>query len=334
MAYPSVGSTAWNELAAAYMYGFLEREPRDQYFKKHPTLAWIRGKQSTKGKGDRWAWPIFDGSAPTGRSYVGLQGHTLQDTKVATMAEDEPRFYAEQVAIAHTDEVRTGGEGKLFDLMEQKLRHAKARVTQAHSTFLWAGSKTRTTDPESIPLAIPVDPTASVAFNGLNGASGSQTFWRNKTATCTGSWSADGINKLDSVLNQIAQEAGDPEILVTTKEIFNFIQRQARGHMNLETALQTKAGKQMADLGIPILSHNGIPIIHDSDCTSGNIFALNSSCIEWTAVEGGDYTMMSDTFESTMVTGVMASVNFIRLEGNLRVLERRGLGRVDSITAA
>lgn len=217
--------------------------------------------------------------------------------------------------------------------MEQQYRAGKSGLTRKHSSLLWTTSKAASTDPDSIPLAIPIDPTASVAFNNLNGAAGVQPFWRNQTETCTGSWSSDGVNKLDALCNKIAQEGGEPELLVTTRTVFQFVQQQSRGHLAIN-ASATKAGKQLADMGIPHLSFNGIPLIHDVDAVSGRIYALHSDAIEWVPVSGGDYSMMGDGFESTQMNGVMASVAHMRLEGFLRVRNRRLLGQVDAITAA
>jgi len=334
MALPALGTTEWNEVASAHLYKFLKTEPRDQYFKKHPGLAWFKANQETADGGSRWAWPILDGSAAVGRSYIGTQGHTMQDVKVATMAETTPFFWAEPIFMAHTDGVLAGGDGKLFDLLETKIRHARKRLEEKHSALLWAASKAATTDCDSVPLMIPVDPTQSVAFNNLNGASGNQTYWRNKTQTGTGSWSTSGINKLDALLNDISEESGDPDVLITTKAVYAFIQQQARGHYALHADVKTKSGKQFADLGIPMLNFNGIPIVHDSDCPAGKIFALNSEACKWRAVEGGDGTMMGDGFENTSVAGVMGSQAYLRLEGNLVCYERRALGQVDTITSA
>ena len=49
----------------------------------------------------------------------------------------------------------------------------------------------------SIPLAIPADPTANVAFNLLNGSSGNQTYWRNQTYTSVGSLNPTGLDTVD-----------------------------------------------------------------------------------------------------------------------------------------
>jgi hypothetical protein len=333
MAYPTFGTTEWNELSSAYFRKSLSNTPRDQYFKKHPALAWFRANQREEDTAAKWTWPVMDGSAPVGRTYTGTQGHTPQDVKVATTAEQDCAFYLEPVFISHTDAERTKGSGKTFDLLDQKKSHAMKRVTQKHASLLWSSTQVNATDPMTIRLAIPIDPTANVAFNNLNGSSGNQTWWRNQTDTCTGSWSTDGIKRLDNILNSIADEAGDPDILVTTKAVFAFIQQQQRGHMALQRST-TETAKNMGDLGIPMLFHNGIPIVHDTDATTGCIYALNKDAIKWVANSEGDYKMYGDGFESTIINGVAGSLGYIRLEGNLCVYERRALGQVDGITSA
>ncbi len=333
MSNPSVGTTEWNERASAHMYKFLERDPIDNYTTKHPALAWLRARQSTFD-GGKPAWPIFYGRTAIGRSYTRGQAFTPSSTEAVTTAETDLMHFVEPITVYRTDQIRAGGQGKLFDYMEQQTRAARGGMTVKHSALLWAASKASSTDCDSIPLAIPVDPTASVAFNNINGATTGQTFWRNKTATCTGSWSTDGINKLDSVCDQLADEGAQPELLVTTRAVFGFMRQNARGYMQLCKDASTKTGKMLADLGIPFIEHNGIPVVHDQDCTSGNVFALHSEAIEWVAHPEGDYKMVGDGFESLQITQVMGSQAVMALEGFLRVRNRRWLGRVDSITAA
>lgn len=334
MALPALGTTEWNEIASAYLYNFLESDPRDQYYKKHPTLVHLRARQDVRHGGRKWAWPILDGSDAVGRSYIGTQGHAMQDVKVATMAEEACFFYAEPIFIAHTDAEQATDEKGLFNLLDQKVRHTKLRVAKKHSELIWATSQASATDPVTIPLAIPVDPTQSVAFHGLNGAAGNQTYWRNKTQTSTGSWSGNGIDKLDALLNDIAEEAGNPSLLVTTKAVFGFMQTNARSYFSVKADVKSPAAQQMADMGIPVLYHNGIPVIHDPDCPSGKIYALNDDAICWTANEGGDYTMMAPGFVPAFIGGVMGQAAYLRLEGQLRVKERRALGQVDTVTSA
>lgn len=332
MALPSVGTTEWNEIASAHLYKFLERDPIDNYSKAHPLLAFLRKNQSTHD-GGKPAWPVFYGRTAIGRSYTGGQATSPVGTQATTMAETDVAFWAEPIVVYHTDQVKAGGADKLFDYMKVQYKAAKAGLTRQHATLLWAASKSSTTDPDSIPLAVPVDPTASVAFNGLNGAAGQQTFWRNQTQTCTGSWSSDGINKLDALCNLLAEEGFEPEILVTTRAVFQFMQQEMRGRVAFNRG-STATGKMLNDLGVPYIEHNGIPVIHDFLAPSGKIFALNSQCIEWVVQSGGDYTYMGDGFESLQTTGVMGSVAHLRLEGFLRVRNRRGLGQVDTITSA
>lgn len=329
--FPSVGSTEWNEVATTHLYNFLQRDPADNYTKPHPTLAWLRRGQSTTG-GGKPAWPVFFGTDATGRSYLKGQVINIADAESHTMAETEMSFRAEAIAVYHTDQQRAKGPDALFDLLEAKTKTKKAALMRQQNTVLWAASKSATTDPDSIPLAIPVDPTSSGAFCGLNGAAGQQTFWRNQTATSTGSLSSDGIIKIDAMLNSLAEEGGDADILVTTKAIYQWWQQLIRGKHQVNLAPGSSV-KKLQDLGVPMISHNGIPVIHDSGCPTGKVFALKEGAIEWVANEGGDFTMADGGFESTKSTGVMGSVAMLRLEGFLKVTNRRLLGQVDSITA-
>ena len=332
-AYPSVGTTEWNDLASAYFRKSIFNTPRDNFYKKHPALVWFRKNQATQDTAAKWTWPVFNGNVSQGRSYIGAQGHTPVRVNVATTAEQDCAFFAEPIFITHTDQERAKGNGKTFDLLEAHKKDAMLRLTAKHSSYMFAATQVTATDPLSVRLAIPIDPTADVAFNLLNGAAAKQPFWRNQTQTCTGSWATSGINKLDAGLNDMAEEAGDPDILVTTKAVFQFIQQQQRGHLSIQRST-TETAKTMGDLGIPMLYHAGIPIVHDSDCTAGVIYGLKADAIKWNANSGGDYVLYGDGFESTMINGVLGSLAYIRLEGNLCVYERRALLQVDAISAA
>jgi len=332
VAFPSVGTTEWNDLASAYFRKSVNNTPRDNFYKKYPALTWFRKNQKTEDTAAKWTWPVMTGNTAQGRSYIGVQGHTPVRVQVATTAEQDCAFFAEPIFISHTDQERAKGQGKTFDLLEWHKKDAMLRLTAKHSSYLWASSQAETTDPLSVRLAIPIDPTADVAFNGLNGASTKQPFWRNKTQTSSGSFSTSGVLKLDALLNDMAEEEGDPDLLVTTKAVYGFIQQYQRGHLNIQRS-STDTSKTLGDVGIPMLYHNGIPIVHDPDCTSGVIYALKADAIHWKANSGGDYVLYGDGFESTMVNGVLGSLAYLRLEGNLCVESRRALGQVDGNTA-
>lgn len=328
--FPSVGSTEWNEVATAHLYNFLQRDPADNYTRPHPTQAWLRSGQKHTG-GGKPAWPTFFGTESIGRSYLKGQAINIADAESNTMAETDVMFFAEPIVVYHTDEQKAKGPDALFDLMEAKVKAKKAALLRKANDLIWATSKGATTDCDSLPLAIPVDPTASVAFCGLNGAN--QTWWRNKTATSTGSWSSDACNKLDDLLNQIADEGGAPDLIVTTRTVFGYIQQQLRGYAQVNLTPGASV-KKMQDLGVPMLSWNGIPIIHDQGCPSGKLFVLSRAGIEWVANDGGDFTLASGGFESMKGTGVMGSIAMLRLEGFLKVHNRRFLGQIDTINAA
>jgi hypothetical protein len=331
MAFPTIGTTEWNDLATAYLYDFTSKMPKDQWSKQYPALQWLLNNKVVRPTAAKMAWPIEDTTSTLGASYTGWQGVTPTDRHTATMAEQAMAHYAEPIMIAETDESTT--DGGLFDLLEFKTKAARKALTKEHSRQLWAASLGTATDFQSIPLAIPVDPTADVAFNNVSGASGKVTSWRNKTQTSTGSWSANGIDKLDALLNEMAEEK-TPDILITTRTVFGFMQKNGRGYLQGNMQTNSKAGKQMLDLGIPVLFHNGIPIVHDPDCTAGCIYAFSEGAIEWRVYSKQDYKIKEPGFQSTQINGKFGSLAYLGLSGNLCVTERRALGRVDTINAA
>lgn len=86
MSNPAVGTTEWNEIASAHLYKWLEREPTDNFTKKHPTLAWLRKNQGTPHDGGKPAWPVFYGRTAIGRSYTKGQATTPAAVEAVTMA--------------------------------------------------------------------------------------------------------------------------------------------------------------------------------------------------------------------------------------------------------
>jgi len=329
--YPDLGTDEWNELASTHIYNFTKGMPVDQWSKPYPFLTWLLSAKRSLDSSAKMAWPIADTATSVGSTYTGWQGISLTDEHTNTMAEQAIGRYAEPILMAKSDADETGGGGALFDLLEFKTAQRKKALIKKHSTIIWGASATGAFT--TVPLAIPVDPTASVVFNGVNGASGQITSWRNKTQTATGSWSSSGINKLDALLNDMAEET-TPDLLVTTKAVFGFMQQNGRGYVQAGTSLTSKSGKQMLDLGIPVLSFNGIPIVHDPDCTSGCIYAFTRGAIEWCSTPDGNYDILKPGFQTTHITGTIGSLALMHLAGNIRVNERRALGRVDNITSA
>lgn len=329
--YPDIGTDEWNELASTHLYNFSSGMPIDQWSKQYPTLNWLLSDKMSLDSSATMAWNIADTATSVGATYTGWQGISLTDEHTNTKATQAIGRYAEPIMIAKSDADETGGGGALFDLLEFKTSQRKKALVKKHSSILWGAAATGAFT--TIPLAIPVDPTASVVFNGVNGASGQITSWRNKTQTATGSWSSSGIDKLDALLNEMAEET-TPDLLVTTKTVFGFMQKNGRGYIQAGTSLTSKSGKQMLDLGIPVMSFNGIPVVHDPDCTTGCIYALTRGAIKWCSTPDGNYDILKPGFQTTHITGSIGSVALMHLAGNLRVNERRALGRVDTITSA
>jgi hypothetical protein len=331
MAIPSV-TRSRESVYTAHAYKVLEATPRDQYFTKNPLLDYLRSGQRTNDGGAFIKGNVEVGRAAIGGFYARNGTLAVQGSEVATSSETTIKFAYEPILVYHQDIAKAGGAGAEFDLVAASTTLARKALAKKIQQALYAASP-GTDDIASLPIAMPDDPTASVAFQGLNGAAGNQTYWRNQVRLTAGSFATYGPDYLDAMLSTLAELAsnGRPDAIFTTSAIVDYARKYARGHLSLN-APASAAGRRYADLGFAVVEHAGVPMIADPDATAGVTYFLNKDAIQLVTQSGEDFQIVAP-FQNLMVNGVPAMCAMLGWAGNLFVYERRALALIAGWTA-
>lgn len=326
-------TVVWNEVYTAHAHTYLNSEPKDQYFLKTPTLTHLRSQKRTEDGGEQLVVTVLNGSDAVGGPVAKNQAVDVVDVDTSTAARYSWAFYAEPIVINHQDEKKVGkGAQARFKLLETKIRHARLRLVRKVAQDVFATSQV-VNGLTGLPLAIVNDPTASGAYGGLDGAAGAQTWWRNKSYVTVGSAASNLIDKMDALWDDCIEgsDSGVPNLIVTTKAVFQAYEKLVRAKQNIWADI-SKKGAQMGDLGFPTLFFNGCAVVWDPYCPTGTMWFINDEAIQLILMPDGEFTLSEGGFQSQVAQGIQQRVALLRLEGQIGVIERRALGKLDGIT--
>lgn len=330
------GSLEKNMVLTARAENYIQRELKNQFYTVTPTFTFLRQHAKTDAGAEYLKIPVYEGGASKAKFYPRTGGVPMQHTDPVSHAHYQWAFMLEPIVMYHQDLQKIRGKAALFKEADVQTQHAGWRAQDKLAKALFGTIDADETGfaIHAISDAIPADPTASGSFGGLDGAAGSQTYWRNKTAA-TGVFSSTGPARIRKLLNDCGKTkgVGRPDYLVTTQYILEEYEALASAKQEIKALITQSAGiKQYADLGFDALSFRGIPMVFDPYCEdsvgdgSGNhpFYALNSKCIQLVEMEGGCFSIFD--FESGLLSGIVGRGTGMRYEAQLGVSCRAGLG--------
>jgi hypothetical protein len=331
------GSLEKNMVLTARAENYIKRELKNQFYTVTPTFVHLRSKKKTDEGAEYLKIPVFEGGSSKAKFYPRTGGVKMQHTDPVSHAHYQWAFALEPIVMYHQDLQKIRGKAALFREADVQTKHAGWRLQDklANALFGTVDADETSFAIHSLYDAIPLDPTSSGAFGGLNGAAGSQEYWRNKAAT-TAVFSTGGIAKMRALANDCGKTkgVGRPTIIVTTQYIHQEYEALASAKHEVKALItQSATVKQYADLGFDALSFRGIPVVFDPYCVdsvgdgSGNhpMLMLNDECIQLVEMEGGCFTIFD--FESGLLSGIVGRGTGMRYEAQLAVSCRAGLGR-------
>ena len=120
----------------------------------------------------------------------------------------------------------------------------------------------------------------------------SRSTYSQLNSTVTASGGTLSLSKLAALYSAVASGTKKPSIMVTTQEIFNFveelIQPQTRGSYDAHgylpirgKAVKARTSDTFGEAGFTTLVYRGVPIIADEFATAGTLYMLNENYINW-----------------------------------------------------
>ncbi len=152
-------------------------------------------------------------------------------------------------------------------------------------------------------------------------APGTFPVWKSIVESSVGSFAANGLTKMRSTFNSLSYGNNKPDFIVTTQSIFE-------SYENLAQPIERITNAAAADLGFQNFAYKGVPMFFDRDCTSGNMYMLNSRHLRF--VVHPDVEMKIGEFQEPDNQDVMSAK--VLWYGNLTTGERRKHGKLTGIT--
>lgn len=292
---------------------------KDNVFKSNPVLNWLySGKNAIRRRGGA---SISHGELyGTNSTALSYQRYDVLDTTPQDgLTRDQWSWaqYAVTVTIdGFLERVANSGDWKIEDVLDTKKLQAQESLElllEQHIFQASPGGK----DMRSLASII----AGSGTEGGINGTT--NTWWQSQSKS-SGSWAAQGPSDLTNLVNTIAFQnpAGNPEMLVSDQTSFEAYQNSLR-------AFERLTDNKMEDIGIVNLKFMNIPWTFSPQGTSGTIYALHSSAIEFIVNTDTDFLLtpfVTPTNQDARTAKILLACGLVT--GN-----RRKLGKQTGITA-
>jgi len=231
----------------------------DNIFDSNPLLQRLKSKsyESVNG-GTSIMQPLNYAQASAVEWYSGADVFTTSDNDVGTAAEYQWKQIHGTLSINGLDEIKNSGDAAKLNFVKQKTMVVEKSVQDTMGTGLYSSG---TNAKSIIGLGSIVGTT-----NTVGGISQSTYSWWaaqvDSTTTVTAMAPLQVINNRCSIGND------NPSVAMTTRAIYNF-------YYGLLQPQQRFTDSETAKGGFTSLMFNGIPVIVDSHCPTGNLFMLN-----------------------------------------------------------
>lgn len=167
------------------------------------------------------------------------------------------------------------GEGKIFDLFEQKMNVLKQSFEERLSVDLYGLGEGKNMN--GLPMLIPDDPTTGV-LGGIDRAKEKQ--WRTMAVNANGTLTKDNIcDAFDDIMTDMAQGKNNkPDVIICGKTIFN-LYKQA---INAKRTFQGDGSYKgiTFDMGFESFAFNQVEIIYDENCPANKAYFINTEFLK------------------------------------------------------
>ena len=314
-----------------------KREPTEQTFVKSALWQKYYDSAPRVPAAFRWQWPVKAINTSRAQTYTGAQVTPVTGSDDITMASEAVAHYRCPIQLLRTEIITCKGGTALFDFAAAKMTSAREELATTLGTDTWAS--TSVTTPayglQGVRLYLPTDPTASVAYNSVNGAAGVQPYWRNQTITGVGSFATNGVDKMDRLSALVHSAGGEWETGYTDITTHNYIKKAARTHQTVNSNV-SESTRQIAKFGYSAVEFEQKGIFAESttylaDATGIIYFLPSKEKFNLRVVEGVDFNVT----EMCPLTpgGQSGMAAWIEFSGQFCALARRDGAQMSGITA-
>jgi len=179
--------------------------------------------------------------------------------------------------------MNSGSREKVRDYIADKELEAETSMTEILGDQMM-NTSVGSNDLDSVPRIISETPSSDTDVGGIDSSSSANSYWRNEAyATVVSGWntSQEGLNALDTALNNATFGKQGPKLIATTKAIFTLYM------LGLTTNVRY-ANLEMGDAGFKALQYATIPFVFDDNCPSGNLYGIDTDALRWQVLAQGN----------------------------------------------
>ena len=246
------------------IYASMSSNPLFAYFFKKGKIDMIDG-------GFQLSNPLILGRNPNVTSYSHYDKLPIAPTDEFGKVNYSWSRYAGSMMISNQEIDENTGEGKIFDIFEEKMNILKQSFEERLSLDLYGLGEGKNMN--GLPLLIPDDPTVGV-LGGIDRAKERQ--WRTMSVNAAGTLTKENIcDAFDDILTDMAQGKNNkPDVIICGKMIFN-LYKQA---INSKRTIQFDGAFKgiVYDMGFESFAFNNVEIIYDENCPTNKAYFINS----------------------------------------------------------
>ena len=220
--------------------------------------------------------------------------------------------------------MNSGDREKLIDLAEEMKDSAVESLSEVMGDQVF-NTAVGADDMDSIPRIIAETPTAQTDVGGItNDTASGNAYWSNQTyaTTVTGfATSQEGLNAMDTLLNNCIFGRRGPTVIITTKANYTRYGLALQANQRFTDASQASGGFRN-------LLYTQIPVYFDDNCPTGDLFMIDTTAIRFQVLE----SMNMKIGEFKEAEAQLIKTALVSIACNLTAGERRTSGRLNSIT--
>lgn len=248
----------------AFLSKIEESEPVDNFFNRYVTIDHLK-ENAKVGTWGRQCWlPIDSGENSTVQDFADYDVFLTTPQSTAMSVGYPMVNKGGSVAISFEELQETkGSDLKVYDLLKHKRSNLLKTVMKKCNADLYA---TTAVAGKIEPLPVVIDSTGTAG--SLSQSTDSD--WAS-TETASGSFAAQGISDMTTMLNTLWLKKSVPTIIMTTQSVHEYMEKELSADVRYMVGdLQTGVR------GFEGLKFKGVKLAFDGDCTSGVMYFINN----------------------------------------------------------
>lgn len=189
------------------------------------------------------------------------------DQEVVDAAEFSLKQQGGFIAVSGREEKMNSGEARRYPFVETRFKQLKAVLKNTFATSLFSdGTGSASKEITGLQAMVPDNP-ATGTYGGINRATNS--FWRSKISAAAATSASNIQARMNAMYLQIKRNDDKPDLWVGGDNMFTYYWTSLQ-------AIQQVGNAKKADAGYLELEYLGSQVVHDPNCATTRLYALNT----------------------------------------------------------